>query len=176
MNKAHFPDNPKCLWLLGLSGAGKTTLGTHVLAYLKSKYAKVLLLDGDQLRLGLNVDLGFSIKDRSENVRRTAEVAQLFLNEGYWVIVALITPFEHMRLSNRKILGEAYVEIFINTPLEVCIQRDPKGFYSRVARKEIQHFTGIDSPFEIPQQAQLVLPTTSSIEECVLKIIRFIEE
>ena len=163
----------KCLWLFGLSGAGKTTLA-NALADKLSAY-KVKVLDGDILRKGINNNLGFSSEDRFENVRRTAEIAKLFMDEGYWVVVAVITPFEIMRQNNRKILGEDYVEIFVDTPIELCEQRDPKGLYAKVSQRQITNFTGIDSPFEIPQTPNLTVRTVDrSIEECVKEIWMFI--
>lgn len=163
----------KCLWLFGLSGAGKTTLA-NALADNFSAY-KVKVLDGDILRKGINNNLGFSSEDRYENVRRTAEIAKLFIDEGYWVVVALITPSEVMRQNNRKILGANYIEIFIDTPIELCEQRDPKGLYAKVSQRQITNFTGIDSPFEIPVSPNLVVKTINrSIEECVKEISLFI--
>ena len=115
MNQAN-----KCIWLLGLSGAGKTTIANQLVENLKTENKPTILLDGDILRTGLNNNLGFSEEDRCENVRRTAEVAKLFLAEGYWVVVALITPLEKMRAFNRQILGNQYLEIYVNTPLSTC--------------------------------------------------------
>jgi len=163
----------KCLWLLGLSGAGKTTLANTLADKLSAH--KVKVLDGDILRKGINNNLGFSSEDRLENVRRTAEIAKLFMDEGYWVVVALITPFELMRQNNREILGEKYIEVFIDTPIELCEQRDPKGLYAKVSQRQITNFTGIDSPFEIPQSPNLIVKTVDrSIEECVEEIWMFI--
>lgn len=165
--------NNRCIWLLGLSGAGKTTLAEALKAQLAVE--KSILLDGDVLRNGLNNNLGFSDADRTENVRRTAEVAQLFLNEGYWVIVALITPLEAMRVNNRRILGDKYIEVFIDTPLSICQDRDPKGLYAKVAQKQITHFTGIDAPFDRPMQADLVVETdTMSIEDSTRKLLAYV--
>lgn len=167
MNQAN-----KCIWLLGLSGAGKTTIANQLVENLKTENKPTILLDGDILRTGLNNNLGFSEEDRCENVRRTAEVAKLFLAEGYWVVVALITPLEKMRVLNRQILGNQYLEIYVNTPLSTCQIRDPKGLYAKVALKQIQHFTGIDSPFDIPQKADLVINTEElSVEVAVEKIV-----
>ena len=163
----------KCLWLFGLSGAGKTTLANALADKLSAQ--KVKVLDGDILRKGINNNLGFSGEDRFENVRRTAEIAKLFMDEGYWVVVALITPFEVMRQNNRKILGEKYIEVFIDTPIELCEQRDPKGLYAKVSQRQITNFTGIDSPFEIPLSSNLTVKTVDkSIEECVEEIWMFI--
>lgn len=158
---------------MGLSGAGKTTLANALAE--KLEVSKVKVLDGDILRKGINNNLGFSEEDWIENVRRTAEIAKLFLDEGYWVIVALITPLENMRQSNRQILGENYVEIFVDTPLEICEQRAPKGLYSKVAQKQISNFTGKDSPFERPLNADIVVKTDGlsinvSIERLFLSI------
>jgi adenylylsulfate kinase len=163
----------KCLWLFGLSGAGKTTLANALADKLSTN--KVKILDGDILRKGINNNLGFSSEDRFENARRTAEIAKLFIEDGYWVVVALITPFEVMRQNNRKILGEDYIEIFIDTPIALCEQRDPKGLYAKVSQRQITNFTGIDAPFEIPQSSNLIVKTVDrTIEECVKEILMFI--
>ncbi len=162
----------KCLWLFGLSGAGKTTLANALADKLSTH--KVKILDGDILRKGINNNLGFSSEDRFENARRTAEIAKLFIEEGYWVVVALITPFEVMRQNNRKILGEDYIEIFIDTPIALCEQRDPKGLYAKVSQRQITNFTGIEAPFEIPQSSNLIVKTVDrTIEECVKEILIF---
>ncbi|MCZ2474604.1 adenylyl-sulfate kinase [Aquirufa ecclesiirivi] len=149
----------KCIWLLGLSGAGKSSISLELKKMFISKGLKCLVLDGDILRKGINSNLGFSEADRFENIRRAAEIAKLFLEEGYWVIVAMITPMEDMRTNSRQILQDQYVEVFIDTPIEVCMERDPKGLYQQVKEKQIKHFTGIDSPFEIPQYAHWVIDT-----------------
>lgn len=163
----------KCIWLLGLSGAGKTTLSEVLADQLKVSGQQVIVLDGDVLRTGLNKNLGFSELDRAENVRRTAEVAKLFLNEGYWVIVALITPMESMRKTNRMILGNAYFEVFVDTPLAICQDRDPKGLYAKVKNEGLKNFTGIDSPFELPVLADLVVKTENlSVAETVNRIVQ----
>lgn len=163
----------KCIWLFGLSGAGKTTLANALTDKLSAH--KVKVLDGDILRKGINSNLGFSNEDRFENVRRTAEIAKLFMDEGYWVIVAVITPFELMRRNNRKILGSNYIEIFIDTPIELCEQRDPKGLYAKVAQHQLKDFTGKDSPFEKPSSSNLTVKTVDrSIEECIEEIMAFI--
>ena len=162
----------KCIWFLGLSGAGKTTLSEALALKLESFGKQVVILDGDILRQGLNNNLGFSNEDRTENVRRTAEVANLFLKQGFWVIVALITPLEIMRKSNRSILEDAYFEVFVDTPLSICQSRDPKGLYAKVRQKGLLNFTGIDSPFELPINAKLVLKTElSSVDEVVQEIM-----
>ncbi len=144
---------------MGLSGAGKTTLSESLAKELRLLNQQVVILDGDILRTGLNRNLGFSDEDRSENVRRTAEVAHLFLEQGFWVIVALITPLEQMRQSNRKILGSYYWEVFVDTPLSLCQSRDPKGLYAKVANEGLKNFTGIDAPFDIPNDSDWVLVT-----------------
>jgi adenylyl-sulfate kinase len=162
----------KCIWLLGLSGAGKTTISEVLADQLKVNGQQVVLLDGDVLRTGLNNNLGFSELDRAENGRRTAEVAKLFLNQGCWVIVALITPLESMRKTNRIILGNAYFEVFVDTPLSICQDRDPKGLYAKVKNEGLKNFTGIDSPFELPILADLVVKTENlSVDQAVNHIL-----
>ncbi|WP_337042555.1 adenylyl-sulfate kinase [Emticicia sp. 17c] len=163
----------KCLWLFGLSGAGKTTLATALAEKLPTP--KVKILDGDVLRQGINKNLGFSEEDRFESVRRAAEIARLFIEEGYWVIVALITPLEAMRQSSRQILGEHYIEIFVNTPLEICEQRDPKGLYAKAATNEIRNFTGKTAPFENPAITDIVIFTeNNTVEACCEQILGFL--
>jgi adenylylsulfate kinase len=166
----------KCIWFLGLSGAGKTTLSLELAKELRSLGQQVVLLDGDVLRTGLNSNLGFSDADRSENSRRTAEVAQLFLQQGFWVIVALITPLEQMRQSNRKILGASYWEVYVDTPLSICQSRDPKGLYAKVANEGLKNFTGIDAPFDVPNNADFVLPTEHvTVEESIQSLLAKLE-
>ncbi|CAM4114197.1 adenylyl-sulfate kinase [Cytophagaceae bacterium 50C-KIRBA] len=161
----------KCIWLLGLSGAGKSSISMELKQLMVSKGLKCLILDGDVLRKGINANLGFTDADRFENIRRAAEIAKLFLEEGYWVIVAMITPMEDMRTNSRQILQDQYVEVFVDTPIEICMERDPKGLYQQVKEKQIKNFTGIDSPFEIPKQAHLTIETTNdSIKDCTEKI------
>lgn len=139
----------KCYWFWGLSGSGKTTLGNLLKIWLLQFNEKVILLDGDEIRLGLNKNLGFSLEDRIENVRRVAELSKIFLNEGYDVVVSMITPLKVMHELNENILNEAYVDIFVNTPLSVCRERDTKGLYLLALNKKIKNVSGIDSPFEI---------------------------
>jgi adenylylsulfate kinase len=167
-------DKNKCLWLLGLSGAGKTTLANAIADKLSRH--KVKVLDGDILRKGVNNNLGYSIEDRFENVRRTAEIAKLFIDEGYWVIVALITPLEVMRQNNRKILGQNYIEIFIDTPIELCEQRDPKGLYAKAIQNQLANFTGKDSPFERPKTPDCIISTQNkTIQACTWDIFEYIQ-
>lgn len=163
----------KCIWFLGLSGAGKTTLAEGLSDILKNRGKPVIVLDGDELRKGLNKNLGFSAEDRKENVRRTAEVARLFIQEGYWVVVALITPFESMRESNRQILGKQYIEVYVDSPLNLCQIRDPKGLYAKILNEGLQNFTGIDSPFEIPIQSDITLNTEDQcVHDSILELLK----
>lgn len=158
----------KCIWFLGLSGAGKTTLSVEFAKEIRLLGQQVVILDGDVLRTGLNNNLGFSDADRMENSRRTAEVARLFLQQGFWVIVALITPLKQMRESNRIILGSSYWEVYVDTPLSICQIRDPKGLYAKVANEGLKNFTGIDSPFDEPKESDLVLSTEhTTVEESI---------
>lgn len=162
----------KCIWFLGLSGAGKTTISEALGNELKAMGRQVVILDGDILRKGLNSNLGFTDEDRTENVRRTAEVANLFLQQGFWVIVALITPLEKMRESNRRILGKAYFQVFVDTPLSICQLRDPKGLYAKVTKEGLLNFTGIDSAFEKPSQSDLDLKTELiSVKDTIYELL-----
>jgi adenylylsulfate kinase len=164
------------LWLTGLSGAGKTTIGNSVVENLK-KHEKVVMLDGDELRKGLNSDLGFSMEDRAENIRRVAHTAKLLSDNGFLVITTLISPTINSRKQARKIIGENFIETFIKTDIETCIQRDVKGLYKKAIAGEIKEFTGISSVYEEPENPELVLDTQNfSIEECTNKVISFLVE
>ena len=166
----------KCIWLYGLSGAGKTTLAKLLVEYLKERNQKAILLDGDLLRDGINHDLGFTETDRIENVRRSAEIANLFLAEGYWVIVAMISPLIKMRENNRTILKESYIEICIKASLDICKKRDPKGLYLKVTQKELTNFTGIDSPFEYSDFSDIIIDTEDhTVQESFQTIIHKIK-
>jgi bifunctional enzyme CysN/CysC len=148
----------KCVWLTGLSGAGKSTLARLLEQHLQRQSRRCTVLDGDRLRQGLNRDLGFSADDRRENIRRVAEVARLMVDAGLIAVVALISPFRHDRQLARALFAPGeFLEVFIDTPLEVCERRDVKGLYARARRGELTQFTGIDSPYEAPQQAELHL-------------------
>jgi bifunctional enzyme CysN/CysC len=149
---------PLCLWFTGLSGAGKSTIANLVERRLAAQGYHTYLLDGDNLRLGLNVDLGFTAEARVENVRRVAEVAQLMVDAGLVVLVCVISPFAGEREFARGRFGEGeFVEVFVDTPLAECEQRDPKGLYAKARAGQISNFTGIDSPYERPRAPELHL-------------------
>jgi len=150
------------IWLTGLSGAGKSTLANELEKRLWSRAVRTYLLDGDNVRHGLNSDLGFTQEDRAENIRRVAEVSKLMVDAGLVVITAFISPFCAERELARKLFADGeFVEVFVDTPLVVAEQRDPKGLYRRARRGELKNFTGIDSPYEIPQNPEIVIDTTS---------------
>lgn len=161
------------LWLTGLPGAGKTTLAQALAVRLRGRGTAAVVLDGDRLRTGLNRDLGFSERDRFENVRRTAEVAALFVEAGIVAIVAMISPHAAMRELARATIGDAFREVYVSTPVDVCAARDPKGLYAKAYRGELPEFTGVSSPYDAPTDAALVLDTASrSIGACVDALLR----
>ena len=149
-------------WFTGLSGAGKSTIAQLFDRRLRADGLSVVVLDGDDLRSGLNRDLGFDAADRSENIRRAAEVAKLLVEAGLLVIVATISPLEADRQLARSILrASPFVEVFIDTPLEVAERRDPKGLYALVRQGRLNSFTGVDAPYEAPQHPDVRIDTTT---------------
>ncbi|MEI6682541.1 MAG: adenylyl-sulfate kinase [Bacteroidota bacterium] len=164
------------LWLTGFSGAGKTTIAKHLEVELYSMGYLTQILDGDNIRTGVNNNLGFSDSDRYENIRRISEISKLFFHCGIITINCFISPTEDIRELARKIIGkDDLVEIFVNAPLDVCEYRDVKGLYSKARRGEIKEFTGITSPFEPPRHTDIEIRTDQlSIEESVRKILDFI--
>lgn len=154
------PHKGKTIWFTGLSGSGKTTLSSRLKTILESRGLPVVVLDGDVLRSGLSRDLGFSALDRAENIRRAAETAKILCDAGHTVIAAFITPLESLRRAVRSLFEpEAFVEVFLRCPLEVCEARDPKGLYKRARAGQVPEFTGITSPFELPAHSEIVLST-----------------
>lgn len=168
---------PMTLWFTGLSGSGKSTLANEVEKRLNLRGNYTMLLDGDNVRLGLNKNLGFTDKDRVENIRRVAEVAKLMNDAGLIVLTSFISPFTADRRNAKEIIGSTeFVEIYVSTSLEECIKRDVKGLYERAKKGEVSNFTGITSPYEAPEHADIVLNTTGkSIEECVDELMRQLE-
>ncbi len=162
----------KVVWLYGLSGAGKTTIAQQFVQHLKPVHAYVQHLDGDRLRQGLNSNLGFSDADRLENIRRSAEVAKLFLEAGFITLCSFITPTEKARQKVREVIGtENLIEVFVKASLQTCRQRDPKGLYKQVEKGEIEDFTGYGSAFEYPVCPDLVIDTERlTIEASVQQI------
>ena len=148
------------LWLYGMSGSGKSTIATEVEHQLNAQGRFTTVLDGDNLRSGLNGDLGFTDEARHENVRRTAEVAKLFASQGIITLISVITPLKKFRTLAREIIGPDFHEIYIKADYETCAQRDPKGLYAKVAEGKVANFTGKDSGFEEPEEATLILDTT----------------
>ncbi len=154
---------PAILWFTGLSGSGKSTIANLVEKELYARGIHTYLLDGDNVRHGLNRDLGFTDADRVENIRRVGEVARLFVDAGLIVLCSFISPFRAERRMVRELVREGeFVEIFVDTPLEDCVRRDPKGLYARARAGEIRNFTGIDSPYEAPEHPELVLQTSAT--------------
>ena len=169
---------PVVIWFTGLSGSGKSTIANCLERKLLERGCRTTLLDGDNVRHGLNRDLGFSEADRVENIRRVGEVAKLMTNAGLIVITAFISPFTAERDLARSILppGE-FIEVFVDTPLDVCEKRDPKGLYGRARAGEIPNFTGITSPYQAPEFPEIRLETTrSSADECAEQIMRYLAD
>ena len=168
---------PCVLWFTGLSGAGKSTIANRVEQKLYVMGKRTYLLDGDNIRHGLSRDLGFTDQDRVENIRRVAEVAKLMADAGLIVMASFISPFRSERKMARDLLEEdEFFEVFVSTSLEECEKRDPKGLYKKARSGELKNFTGIDSTYEIPENADLVLDTkTNNAEELADQIINFLE-
>lgn len=164
------------IWLTGLSGSGKSTIAIALERQLQERGLLCRILDGDNIRTGINSNLGFSASDRQENIRRIAEVAKLFVDTGIITIAAFISPTRAMRQLARDIIGaDDFREIYVSTPLEVCEQRDVKGLYAKARRGEIKNFTGIDAPFEPPVSPALCLDTSRmSLKESVEQIMSLI--
>lgn len=172
--RAEIKQQTACLlWYTGLSGSGKSTIANAVDAMLFARQRHSYLLDGDNVRHGLNGDLGFSDSDRVENIRRISEVAQLFVDAGLIVSTAFISPFRADReLAASKLASGEFIEVFIDTPIEICEQRDPKGLYKKARAGEIKDFTGIDSAYEAPENPIIHVRTADkSIEQCAQQII-----
>ncbi len=160
---------PRTVWLTGLSGSGKSTISAALERRLIDAGHACFVLDGDNLRHGLNSNLGFAPADRHENVRRTAEVARLMNDAGLIVITALISPYEEDRAMARRIIGaERFLETYLAADVAACEQRDPKGLYARARRGEIAEFTGVSAPYEVPAEPAITLDTArDSVEHCV---------
>ncbi len=165
---------PRLVWLSGLSGSGKSTLALRLEHYLFHEGYNVFLLDGDNVRNGLNSDLGFSAADRKENIRRVGEVAKLMLDAGLVVICAFISPYEEERALVKRIVGKnRYTEVYVNCPLQVCEMRDAKGLYAKARQGIIKDFTGISAPYEAPQVPDVEVKTDQeSIDASLGKLIR----
>jgi adenylylsulfate kinase len=156
------------LWLCGLSGAGKSTIADALVSAPAAAQFACVRLDGDDLREGLNRDLGFSAEDRSENLRRAAHVAKILCKAGHSVVCSFITPLAEDRKVVAEILGEKYVEVYVQASLEACEKRDPKGLYVKARNGQIRDFTGIGSPYEPPADAQVVIDSENTpVEEAV---------
>jgi bifunctional enzyme CysN/CysC len=163
---------PAILWFTGLSGSGKSTIANIVERELHARGAHTYMLDGDNVRHGLNRDLGFTDADRVENVRRVGEVAKLFVDAGLIVLCSFISPFRAERRMVRELVGaDEFVEVFVDTPLEECIKRDPKGLYARAMEGKIKNFTGIDSPYEQPESPEVVVNTADGTAEEAAKAV-----
>lgn len=164
------------LWFTGLSGSGKSTVAIALERELQKRGLLCRILDGDNIRTGINANLGFSADDRRENIRRVAEVAKLFVDTGIITIAAFVSPTEDLRNLAQHIIGkDDFKEIFISTPIEECERRDVKGLYARARRGEVKNFTGISAPFEAPQHPALSLDTSKlSLEESVAQLLKLL--
>ena len=163
------------IWFTGLSGSGKSTIANKLDVELNKIGLKTYILDGDNVRVGLNKDLGFSPESRKENIRRISEVAKLFADSGTIVMTAFISPYREDRKLARDLIGSDYVEVYVNTPIEECIKRDPKGLYKKAIAGEIKEFTGIDAPYEEPLSSEISLDNLS-IEDSVAVLMECLRE
>jgi len=165
------------VWFTGLPAAGKSTIAVEVEKELVQRKKVVFVLDGDNIRHGLNADLGFSKEDRNENVRRVAEVAALFKDAGIIALVCLVSPYRDMREFAREKVGkESFIEIYVKADVATCIKRDPKGFYKKANKEEIKNFTGISDPYEEPENPNLVIDSSKvTVRESAKKVIQLIE-
>jgi len=165
------------LWFTGLSGSGKSTLSNAVEAYLHQQGARTFVLDGDNIRQGLCNDLGFSDESRKENIRRIGEVSKLMMDAGVITLTAFISPFRRDRRIVRDITNKGdFIEILCNANLEVCEKRDPKGLYKKARAGEIKDFTGISSPYEVPEHPEIIVETgTQTVEESVTQVIDYLK-
>lgn len=175
--QALLKQNSKVIWMTGLSGSGKTTIAIALEQELNKRGYLTQILDGDNIRTGINNNLGFTEEDRTENIRRISEVSKLFLNCGIITINCFVSPTNAIRQNARDIIGaDDFVEVFVNTPLEVCEQRDVKGLYKKARAGEIKNFTGIDAPFEEPVKPEVEVKTDQTdVEGCVKQIFDYIE-
>lgn len=164
------------VWFTGLSGSGKSTIALAVERELHQRGILCRILDGDNIRCGINAGLGFSAEDRMENIRRIAEVGKLFVETGIVTLAAFVSPTNEYRQMAREIIGsEDFIEIYVSTPLEVCERRDVKGLYARARRGEVKDFTGISAPFEIPEHPAMSVDTSRQpLEESVKQVINMI--
>ena len=165
----------KIIWFTGLSASGKSTIANALDLELNKRGLRTYILDGDNVRMGLNKDLGFSPESRKENIRRISEVAKLFADSGTIVMTAFISPYREDRKSAREVIGSDYVEVFVNTPVEECINRDPKGLYKKAIAGEIKGFTGIDAPYEEPLNPEINLENLS-IEKSAEILINYLKQ
>lgn len=171
---------PVCIWLTGLSACGKSTIAMALEQALIDQKHQAYVLDGDNIRHGLNKNLGFSPEDRTENIRRIGEVAKLFVDSGQIVITSFISPYREDRDMVRGLLGaDEFIEIHVDAPVEVCAERDPKGLYKKAMAGEIKGFTGVspDAPYEAPEKPELVLNTAEiSVDQSVEKILNYLKD
>ncbi|WP_412988777.1 adenylyl-sulfate kinase [Pediococcus siamensis] len=176
--QARFGHKSAVLWFTGLSGSGKSTIAVEVEKYLFEHQINSYVLDGDNVRFGLNSNLGFSAEDRAENIRRIGEVSKLFVDAGIITLTAFISPYQEDRERVRKILDpDEFIEVFVDTPLEVCEQRDVKHLYEKARRGEIKGFTGIDAPYEAPEHPEITIDTSKqSLETSVQQIVSYLEK
>ncbi len=163
------------VWFTGLSGSGKSTVAHRVEKLLLARHKNAFVLDGDNVRHGLNKDLGFAPQDRTENIRRVSEVARLMQQANVIVLCAFISPYRVDREQARKIAGNGFVETYCSANVVVCADRDPKGLYKKAQAGEIPEFTGVSAPYEAPQQAEIVLDTaTKSLEDCAAEVVAYL--
>ncbi len=166
-----------CLWFTGLSGSGKSTLARATEQALVGLGVQAYVLDGDNVRMGLNGDLGFSPEHRAENIRRIGQVARLFVDSGAITLTAFISPYRADRDAARALLPGRFIEVWANPGLQVCEDRDPKGLYARARAGEIQHFTGVSAPYEAPRDAELVVDTGAlDVEQSVAAVLACLRE